>query len=172
MRLDPSHMRRAWRFVDYQIFFNENERRHVRSAIGHASEGFTDLPAALRLANFGDNVLMKIDIEGAEYAILDQIIDNRMRFCGIVMELHDIDTNYPAIDAFLAATNPDFELVHFHASNRMRGRPADFSKVVEISLINRLLLKDGGALEARVLPIADLNAKNVPDAPDILVNFE
>lgn len=170
--LSLEKLKRAWRFTKYRKFFGGQARRHVRLAIGRRDHGLVDLEEALRIADMRDNVLLKIDIEGAEYRILDQIVAHRASFCGIAMELHDIDIHQDKIDRFLHDLSGDFILVHFHANNATRFGPADMSIVVEVSLMRRSLLQDGERLIEHDLPLPDLDAKNLPDAPDIIVRFE
>ncbi len=168
---DPAKFRGVWRFRQYRRFFNSDARRHVRRAIGRREHGFVDLAEALDIARMANGVLLKIDIEGAEYRILDQIVAHRRRFCGVVMELHDIDLHEARIEQFLRAMAGDFLLVHFHANNCTTYGPADMSIVVEICLMNRALLSDAEELVEHPLPIAGLDAKNLPNQPDIVVRF-
>jgi len=169
---DFSKIARSFRFVDYIRYFDDQKHRHVKKAIGRTEHGFVSLEHAIEIAGFDSDLLLKIDIEGAEYRILDQIVEHRNRFCGIVMELHEIDVHQEKIEQFLKAMDEQFLLCHFHANNCTTYGPDDFSIVVEISLMNRKLLEPGEKLVEHALPIAGLDAKNMPNAPDIIVRFD
>ena len=59
--------------------------------------------------------ILKIDIEGSEYRILDGIIANHKKLSGLVIEFHDCDINLSKIERFIE--NFDLKLVHIHANN-------------------------------------------------------
>lgn len=49
-----------------------------------------------------ENGYLKLDIEGSEYELLDEIISFRNRLNGISMEFHDVPDHIPAINDFIA----------------------------------------------------------------------
>ena len=58
---------------------------------------------------------IKVDIEGAEYRILDQLIKYNDRFYGCIIEFHDIDLNLEKIKIFIEKFKLD--LIHTHVNN-------------------------------------------------------
>lgn len=63
----------------------------------------------------GGNIFLKIDIEGSEYRILEEIIKNQERIIGIVIEFHDFDYHKKMIYNF--CKNLNLDLVHIHPNN-------------------------------------------------------
>tara|TARA_A100001011_G_scaffold228678_1_gene236820 strand:+ start:3596 stop:4342 length:747 start_codon:yes stop_codon:yes gene_type:complete len=61
------------------------------------------------------NIFLKIDIEGSEYEILDEIIRFQERIIGIVIEFHKFNKNLERIRSFVKKLN--LKLVHLHANN-------------------------------------------------------
>lgn len=61
------------------------------------------------------NIFLKVDIEGYEYRILDEILKYQDYFSGCVIEFHDVDLHEPRISNFIK--NFDLELVHIHGNN-------------------------------------------------------
>jgi hypothetical protein len=99
-------------YKDYKNFFKE-DAVHFRSAIGI---GFK----RIRLKEIFDRIrhhpiFFKIDIEGSEYRILEEIIELQDFICGIVIEFHDIDLHEDKILNFI--NNFKLKLVHVHAQN-------------------------------------------------------
>jgi hypothetical protein len=99
-------------YKDYKNFFKEDVV-HFRSAIGI---GFK----RIRLKEIFDRIrhnpiFLKIDIEGSEYRILEEIIELQDFICGIVIEFHDIDLHEDKILNFI--NNFKLKLVHVHAQN-------------------------------------------------------
>lgn len=169
-RFDRERLGKVFHFANYYSFFGSKERRHVRKAIG-SEPGFVDLKDALGYLDAKGNILLKIDIESAEYSIFDQIIANRANFSAIIMELHLVQQYASEIEAFLSALSDDFILTHFHANNFAGEPPYHSSLMVEVSLMNRKLLKPDEKTAYRELPIAGLDAPSVPSIPDITPHF-
>lgn len=99
-------------YKDYKNFFR-GETVHFRSAIGI---GFK----RIRLKEIFDRIkyspiFLKIDIEGSEYRILDEIIELQNFICGLVIEFHDIDLHEDKILNFI--NNFKLKLVHVHGQN-------------------------------------------------------
>ena len=65
--------------------------------------------------NSYDNVFLKIDIEGSEYRILDQLIENQKKINGLVIEFHDCDLHFDRINRFIQSF--ELDLVHIHVNN-------------------------------------------------------
>ena len=61
------------------------------------------------------NIQFKIDIEGSEYRILEDLIKIRNKISGIVIEFHDIDIHVEKIKNFIRKIN--LTLVHIHPNN-------------------------------------------------------
>ena len=58
------------------------------------------------------NIFMKIDIEGSEYRILDEIINQKKKITGLVIEFHDYDLNKEKIYQFINSI--DLKLIHIN----------------------------------------------------------
>ena len=58
---------------------------------------------------------MKIDIEGDEYRILEDIINNEKIIEGIAIEFHDVDLHLDKIIYFIKKIN--LTLIHIHPNN-------------------------------------------------------
>lgn len=61
------------------------------------------------------DTFLKIDIDGAEYRILDDILKNQKIFTGIVLEFHDVDFHKKKIESFIDSL--ELTLTHIHANN-------------------------------------------------------
>lgn len=75
----------------------------------------TDLDQIFIEKNKSRDSFIKIDIEGAEYRILDQLIKYNDRFYGCIIEFHDIDLNLEKIKIFIEKFKLD--LIHTHVNN-------------------------------------------------------
>ena len=76
---------------------------------------YNDLNVILDGSNLTNNIFLKIDIEGSEYRILNDIIQNQEKITGIVIEFHDFDYHRNVIYNFCSKL--DLDLVHIHPNN-------------------------------------------------------
>ena len=60
------------------------------------------------------NVFLKIDIEGAEYRILNCLIKHTKQISGLVIELHSVDVHIDRIKDFIEKF--PLPIVHTHAN--------------------------------------------------------
>ena len=76
-------------------------------------------------------IFFKIDIEGSEYEILDQLIKHKSRVSGIAIEFHDCDKNIESISDFIKKI--DMPVVHIHANNYDPVNKIGIPKTIEIT---------------------------------------
>lgn len=101
-RDDINNKFRAWR--DYGKFFAGSRHHHAKMV------GFRDAPGFLTLQQIteeyapnGQNgkIFLKIDIEGWEYRLLNDLLAASDRICGIAIEFHDVDLHYERLEEFV-----------------------------------------------------------------------
>lgn len=98
----------------YKAFFT-GDIRHIKQRIGPRTAGMTDLTKVLAPFDGDKTVFLKVDIEGSEYDILDQIIAVSDRLSGLAIEFHDVPEYLPQILDFVDRF--DLAVVHAHANN-------------------------------------------------------
>jgi hypothetical protein len=62
-----------------------------------------------------NNVFLKVDIEGSEYRMLDDILEIENKFTGMVIEFHDFDVHHQLVKNFIQKTQ--MKLCHVHSNN-------------------------------------------------------
>ena len=103
---------RTWRA--YHQFFDGHRIVHERKKVGGVGVGGTNLTSLLEGCP-EKGVFLKVDIEGWEYRILEEILDSEGRFSGIVIEFHDVDLHRERIEEFIQKLR--LPLVHIHGNN-------------------------------------------------------
>lgn len=93
--IDFLKIRKKIDFIQKKISYND------------LKEIFTDIK--------NNNIFLKIDIEGSEYRILEEIIENQNRIIGLVIEFHDFDYHKSIIYDFCKKLN--LILIHIHPNN-------------------------------------------------------
>ena len=100
--------------LEYSQFFkNKNIFFHERVIAKNKS--CTSLDSIVKEFDLTKNIFLKIDIEGAEYRILDEIILHEEKISGIVIEFHDVDLHKNKIKNFIEELS--LNLIHIHPNN-------------------------------------------------------
>ena len=99
-------------YNDYKNFFS-NKVVHYESSIGIGRNkiNFSELINKIKLYP----VFLKIDIEGSEYRILDDILKYQDKIAGLVIEFHNVDLHKDIISDFIKKFN--LSLCHIHGQN-------------------------------------------------------
>ena len=142
-------------FFKYKNFFDGKNNHHIKKFIFpkknkkniYGDHYLTDLNEILEHENKCS--YLKIDIEGAEYRILDQLIFNQSKITGLSIEFHDFDINLELIKNFI--NNFNLEIVHLHVNNFGLINESSIPSVVEISFTKKDFIE-----------VEDLNNKKYP----------
>ena len=119
------------------------------------------------LAGDGCDVFLKMDIEGAEYRTLEPILADAHRIAGLVLEVHDCDTEWDRFAALMAALDAPFALAHIHGNNyRALIAGTRTPRILELTFVNRRLLDGPPVPSTARYPIPGLDRPNDPTQPD------
>ena len=127
----------VFKYIDYRLFFRNN-KKHFEKKIVFKEKGNeeTTIP---RIINNHNKVVLKIDIEGDEYKILNDIKKNSKKIFFLLIEFHNVHKNLIKIRNFIRKS--DLKIIHIHANNYggidKNGNP----KVIELSMLNSKKIK-------------------------------
>lgn len=156
----------------YLQFFR-GQRRHVRRFV-------TDPPGpkGVPFSHVSDwigtrRVFLKVDIEGAEYGLLDSITRLSGQMTGLVIEFHDCAQRIDAVCRFVSSL--DLALVHVHANNFGGVTPEGLPEVIELTFSAHVARGLGVAPKdptwEPVLP-HPLDQPNNPLLPELVFRFD
>ena len=112
------------------------------------------------------NIFLKIDIEGAEYRILDDILNIESDLVGMIIEFHDVDLHIERIENFLK--NLKFlKLIHIHPNNYGKYNFENDPTLIEITFE-----KDPNLISKELHLPNKLDYKNKPNSKDIKLRFK
>jgi hypothetical protein len=117
----------------------------------------------------GARLFVKMDIEGAEYAVLPALLADADRLTGLAVEFHDVGRAWPRFREVVAALLGPFALVHAHGNNWQPLVPGTaVPEVLELTFLHRgLMAADELAGEAHTpLPLPGLDFPNLPERED------
>lgn len=156
-------VRNIFLFMDYKNFFINNVI-HVEKRVGNGQKEIC-LEDILKHKNLIFPCFLKVDIEGSEYRILDEIINFKSRFTGMVIEFHDVDLHINRILNFIDKL--DFDVVHIHPQNPAPVTKNNIPTQIELSFSkNPTKIGDNPVLPHQL----DMPAN--PDFEEIAMEFE
>ena len=167
----PKKIYKMFQYIDFVFFFKIHKKNKFflkKIGINKECESIREIISNHTKEN--DKIYFKIDIEGSEYEILDQLISFKERIQGIVIEFHNTTKNLKTIDSFLKRIGNDLNLVHIHANNYSTKDLNQFPEAIELTL-SSADLKSMGIDEYREYPIKNLDFPNSKRSPDIKINF-
>ena len=156
---------RKW--ILFKKFFDDKKNFFFLKKIGRGGlkKPSITIEEIIKSTKNSKNIFFKIDIEGSEYRVLDNIIKNSNHITGIVIEFHDIDLHLDKIVNFIKKIKLD--IVHIHPNNCAERDFFDRPTVLEITFEkNPKLLKNS------VFFPHPLDQKNDPKYEDIELIFQ
>lgn len=123
------YLRYLYLKFSFNKFFNKNKL--VTKFIGSGSNNFLSFKEAILLGGVKKNLFLKIDIEGSEYDILDEILEEQDKIIGLAIEFHNCNINKNNIINFIK--NFKNELVHIHANNYENFKNNEIPDTLEIT---------------------------------------
>lgn len=164
---EVSHRRRILR--DFRRFFAD-EATHFRSRIHNRIDGPMDVDIATVFARAGaGRKFVKMDIEGTEYRVLDDVLARADELVGMIVEFHDTDPLRPVFVRAMEHILREFELVHLHANNWSATAVDGLPEVLEVTFAKRQYCE--GTKRRTALPLEGLDHPNRADAPDYRLEF-
>ena len=98
------------RYFESKKFFNSKNIKLYNETIKEGS-----IRKILKQHYLEKPIFFKIDIEGSEYRILEELIEIQNSLCGLVIEFHDVDLHVEKIKNFIEKLQ--LTLTHIHPNN-------------------------------------------------------
>jgi len=157
-------------FKEYRKFIDNNSNnKHERRRVTHRNYKPVDksILEILEECDSKHEIFLKIDIEGDEYKILEDIMCAKNRIIGAVIEFHNAGTHYLEFKKLVLTLSEFMFLDHFHVNNYDGVSTSGFPEVVELSFSKRILEVDR-QLSTR-LPLSELDFANTKKFEDYSV---
>jgi hypothetical protein len=164
-------LRKAFTWIDY-IFFFRGDKIHFRQRIWRDNQdnsatvenAFGRLPAECA-------VFVKIDIEGSEYRILNDVLRHSRNIVSIAIEFHDVDILLEQFNFLVAKIKRDFYIVHIHGNNMGGLTPFHFPNAPEITFLHKRFFSASPPPSVLKYPVPGLDRPNHPRFPEFTYEF-
>lgn len=152
-------------YFGYKRFF-AGERKHIKKNVDRDDGASRVSMKRILSEQSQENVFVKVDIEGSEYAVMEDLIREQARFTGMVIEFHDCDIHLDRIKDFIEGIR--MPLVNVHANNFGKLTENGLPRVLELSFsgsVDRSANSDVAALPH------PLDMPNNPEDEEISLSF-
>ena len=117
-----------------------------------------------KIMNNLDQVFLKVDIEGNEYEILEDILKVQNNISALIIEFHDVDKNRDIIERFIEKF--ELNLTHIHPNNYGKLDKNNDPIIIELSFEKYPKILEGNVTLPNIL-----DQKNNPKKNDIFLKF-
>ena len=156
----------VFKYIDYKFFFKKNI--HISKKVVLKKKNVNEI-SIKEILDKKKDVILKIDIEGDEYKILDAINKEQRKINLLIVEFHNISKNIQKIKKFLS--NSKFKIVHLHGNNYGGIDKFKNPNVIEVSLLNSKKFFVNKEKSIQNYPIFGLDFKNLKRREDIKLKF-
>ena len=166
----PKKIYKMFQYLDFLLFFKFNKKNNFYLKKIGKGEDSLDLDRIINNhLTIKNQIFLKIDIEGYEYEILNEIILHKDKIEGIVIEFHDVSQNLNKIIEFVSQLSPDIQLAHIHGNNYSIKNVNSFPEAIELSFSRNL---NSTKFNSKVYPLKNLDFPNSKRSPEVKINFE
>jgi len=156
----------VFKYIDYKLFFKKNI--HISKKVVLLKKNKNEI-SIKEILDKKKNILLKIDIEGDEYKILNTINKEQNKINLLIIEFHNISKKISKIKKFLS--NSKFKIIHIHANNYGGIDKFKNPNVIEVTLINSKKFFVNRRKSKKKYPIMGLDFKNLKRRQDIKIKF-
>lgn len=158
-----------FKYLDYLLFFTNHI--HFKKKIGNLKKEI-NLNKIFKKKFKNGSVLLKVDIEGDEYKILDQIQKYSSYINTLTIEFHNIHkkNNIKKLEYFIKKSK--FKLIHIHANNYSFKTKSGIPPYLELTFINIEFIKCSSQTSSFKYPIKYLDYPNRKRFDDIKLQFK
>lgn len=158
-----------FKYLNYLIFFKKN--KHFCIKIGNKKKEINLKKILYKYPN-NYSILLKIDIEGDEYKILNQLNGLDKKINTILIEFHPIQKvlDFKLIKNFLKK-NKNFKIIHIHGNNYAPVDKYENPTCIELTLVNTNIIKVFKKRIVSSLPLRNLDFPNNRNREDVIIRF-
>jgi hypothetical protein len=157
-------------YSSYRKFFDNTKIIHFQERVWCDSFDYTSSIDKIFERIDSDNVFLKMDIEGSEYRVIDNILNYSDRIVGMSIEFHDVDILYDVLLNLLNKIKDNFNIVHIHANNFSDIGIKKIPIVWEITFENKKF-SNSEELSSYSYPIKGIDMPCNPNSDDISFTF-
>ena len=165
----PKKIFNMFKYLDFLIFFKKKGNNFYLRRIGNSYSA--DIPFSEIIAKHKNkkNIFLKIDIEGAEYEILDEIKNYPDQINGFAIEFHDLNNKIKKVESFIKNCEY-YKLIHIHGNNLAIDELRN-PLTLEMTFCHTKFIDYFNKINNKEYPISGLDFPNFKRAEDVILQF-
>lgn len=158
-------------YKKYKDFFSHN-CRHFKNRISETKNKSYDIqiPDIFNTLKEDSKLILKMDIEGDEYKVIDDILLYQKNIYVLLIEFHNTDKKRDIFEKNIKKIQENFNIVHVHGNNYGKISHDGLPETLEISFLNKASFQFS-ELKRDTLPIEGLDFPNNPEKADYQLKF-
>ncbi|MGH8201345.1 MAG: FkbM family methyltransferase [Steroidobacteraceae bacterium] len=170
VRTSLADVRNRWRiWRSYRAFF-PSQAMHFQEEIHHGGTkpNYASIDKIFARTS-SQRVFLKIDTEGCEYSIVDDVLRYAPRITCITIEFHDTEALRDTFCSAVKRWQRAFHIVHLHGTNLNHVTSDGLPNCVEMTFTPGAAPQDAKLRSS--LPLVGLDSPNNPNQPDRQIRF-
>jgi hypothetical protein len=158
------------KFFEYRKFFS-HPNHHFKIKIGTKNNN-REITISSILEKYKNykKIILKIDIEGDEYRILNDIKKNEKLINCLLIEFHNVNKKFKTIENFIKRNN-FLKLIHIHGNNYGQF-VNNMPESLEMTFVNKNFVNISKKLTNNKYPIKFLDYPNLKRREDLSLKFD
>jgi len=145
-----------FKHYEYRSFFKNKNNHYIKKVVLN-KKNRNEVSIKQILSN-QKNIILKVDIEGDEYNLLNKINKEYKKINLLIIEFHKVSKNINKIKKFILSKK--FKIIHIHANNFGSIDKNSNPNVLEITLINHTKFKTSN-LKSNIEKIFKVNVTKI-----------
>ena len=130
----------------------------------------TDIDKVFSRLPIDTKVVLKSDIEGSEFEVIDEILKHQSKIKMIIFEFHWMNINEQIFLDSIKKLKNNFNIIHIHGNNHCEKLQSGLPIALEMTFLNKNIQKDEGEY-VKNFPIKNLDYPNNPYKEDLTFSF-
>ena len=159
----------VFKYIDYYLFFRKNKIHYKKKIVSKSkNKNQISIPEILKPLN---NVVLKVDIEGDEYKILNDVIKNENKIICLIIEFHEVSKKLNEILKFKNELK-NLKLIHIHANNYAGIDENGDPNCIELTFLNSNKFSVDEKKSNLHYPVIGLDSSNMKRRKDLSLKFK
>lgn len=165
----PKKIFNMFKYLDFLIFFRKKKIDFHLKRIGNSHSDDISLSEIIKKNKNKKNIFLKIDIEGSEYEILNEIKSYSNQINGFAIEFHDLNKKMKIVESFIRDCT-HYKLIHIHGNNLAIDDLRN-PLTLEMTFCHIKLIDHYDKKNNKEYPILGLDFPNAKRAEDVRLQF-
>jgi hypothetical protein len=158
--------------IRYFLFFKKINIIHFKNKVTDNPKKINEVDlSSIILKESKKKILLKIDIEGDEYKILNSIKSYKNIIHILIVEFHNLDKKRILFKKYILSLKNFFNIVHIHGNNSAPLCLDNLPSVLELTFVNKKIYKLNKKIYLKSFPIKNLDFPNFNLKEDYSLNF-